>query len=411
MRVDQPNPPENFGARFALPILLGPALNPINTTMISVALVPIAEATNTSASQAVLLVVALYLASALAQPALGRVVDLYGPKRVYLAGMMIAAVAGLIPLFASTFDAALVSRVLIGIGTSAAYPAAMASIQTQSTRLGRPPPRMLFSALSVSSLTSAAIGPVLGGVLVAGFGWQAIFVVNTPYALTAATLALLWLPSDRDRPFLVLRSGERRHPLDFRLLAERPALVRTYARVFLIYTCMYLVIYGVTQWLQSSAGYSADEAGWMQFPAVVLAGLAAMAISRTRGIRVPMILAAAIPIVGGIIMTALDSGTPVWMLIIAIALFGPPQGLTAVTNQVVVYAQSPPERMGSSAGMSRTAVQLAAITASGLIGSIFGHAPSDAEMHTLGWIIATLGIVALALTTLDPALRQIGRSR
>ncbi|MBE1876074.1 MFS transporter [Myceligenerans pegani] len=451
-------PADGFGARFALPLVLGPALNSINTTMISVALVPIADATGTSVSQVVLLVAGLYLASAVAQPVMGKLVDLYGPRKIYVTGMALAALAGLVPLFAPTFAGALVSRIVVGVGTSAAYPAAMASIRVQATRVGREPPRELFSALSVSSLTSAAVGPVLGGVLVAGFGWPAIFVVNAPYGVAAIAFALRWLPGDRDRPrvadggaggrgsldvsglvlfavavgtALVFALGlwpgrywlpavtavavaalvfwERRHPepfLDVRTLTARPALVRTYARLFLVYSCMYLVIYGMTQWLQATAGYTADAAGWMQLPAVVLAGVAAALVSRGRGIRLPLLLAAAIPAAGGLLLTTLSHDSPTWVILAAIALFGPPQGLAAVSNQVALYRQAPDRQMGVSAGMSRTAVQLGAIAASSVIGPLFGRGATDADLHVVGWIITALAAAALLLTATDPALRR-----
>ncbi|MFI9489264.1 MFS transporter [Promicromonospora sp. NPDC052451] len=454
-------PAEGFGARFAAPLVLGPALNSINTTMISVALVPIADATGASAAQVVLLVAGLYLAGAIAQPVAGGLVDRYGPRRVYVTGMAVAALAGLVPLVVPTFEAALAARVAVGVGTSSAYPAALAAISAQEQRTGHAPPRGLFSALSVSSLTSAAVGPVLGGLLVASFGWTAVFVANAPYGLTAIVLALLWLPRDRDRPApprpdgaartgpdlvglllfvgavgsaLVAALGlwpgpgrygllglaaaatvglvlwERRRPVPFvdvRTLTGRPALVRTYARLFLVYSCTYLVLYGVTQWLQATAGYAADAAGWMQLPAVVLAGAAAALAARTRGLRLPLLLAAALPAVGGLLLTRLTDSTPTWLVLITIALFGPSQGLAAVANQVALYAQAPPDRTGVLAGMSRTAVQLGAVGATAVIGPLFAQGATSAGLHATGWIITALAAAALVLTAADPALRGV----
>ncbi|MGQ4267487.1 MFS transporter [Nocardiopsis changdeensis] len=395
-----------FGPRFALPVLLGPALNSVNTTMIAVALVPISRATGTEASGVILLVTALYVASAVSQPVLGRLVDRYGPKRLYVAGMALAAAAGLVPLLAPTFAGALVSRVAVGIGTSAAYPAAMTAIRNRSVRTGREPPRGLFSALSVSSLVSAAVGPVLGGVLVESFGWQAIFVVNTPYAVVAAACALAGLPSDRTHQRPEAPGGRsRRFPM-LRVLAARPELLRTYGRMFLVHACTYLVVYGLTPWMQAAAGYTADAAGWMQLPGVVLAGAAAALVSRVRGVRVPLVVAAAVPIAGGLLLTRVDADASVWLLLAVIVLFGPPQGLAAVSNQVVLHRQAPAGRMGVVSGLSRTAVQLSAIAASGVIGPVFGATPTDAGLHALGWIIAGLGAAALSLTAADPGLRR-----
>jgi MFS family permease len=76
-------------------VLLGPALNPINTTMIAIALVPIAQATGVSAALAIGLVARLYIVSAVARPALRRVAEIFGPKKVYVAGLLCAMVGAL----------------------------------------------------------------------------------------------------------------------------------------------------------------------------------------------------------------------------------------------------------------------------------------------------------------------------
>jgi MFS family permease len=98
---------------------------------------------------------------------------------------------------APTLGWLIVSRVLLGIGTSAAYPAAMALLRAHSTRLGVPTPRPVLGLLSLAGLSSAAVGPVLGGVLAATLGWRAVFAVNLPLAAAGFVLAALWLPADR----------------------------------------------------------------------------------------------------------------------------------------------------------------------------------------------------------------------
>ena len=61
-----------YDAHFAVPLLVGPALNPINTTMIAVALAPIASDTGVSAATCIWLVAALYLVSSICQPTICR---------------------------------------------------------------------------------------------------------------------------------------------------------------------------------------------------------------------------------------------------------------------------------------------------------------------------------------------------
>nr|WP_302694878.1 MFS transporter [Curtobacterium sp. Csp1] len=147
--------------------MVGPLLNPINTTMVSVALAPISRDLGIGASQAIWLVAALYLASAVAQPTMGKLADRFGPKKVFLAGLVVVGVAGVVPEVLTGFGGAVTARVLIGIGTSSAYPAALTTLRQHSARIGKPTPPLVLGALSITSLVSAAAGPPLGGALIA----------------------------------------------------------------------------------------------------------------------------------------------------------------------------------------------------------------------------------------------------
>jgi MFS family permease len=444
-----------FGPKFVTPVLMGPLLNPINTTMISVGLVPIATSLHVASSTVIWLVAALYLASAIAQPTMGTLADAFGPRRVYLTGLMLVVVAGAIPLFWHTFLGVLASRILLGIGTSAAYPSAMTLIREQSARLGRVTPTSVLSGLSISSLTSAAIGPPLGGLLIALFGWESIFAVNIPLAGAALVMAWLWLPADAPRPrgagspsvlrsldpvgfglfavtvasllfFLLdldrrlwllavlavvgtiaLIAWERRHPrpfLDVRMLAANGPLSRTYLRLFLVYTATYLATYSLSQWMQDAVGIASGTAGLLQLPATVLAGLASVVVSRTTRVRVPLLLAAIVPIGGGIAVVLLQSSWPIWAFAAVAAIFGAPQGLASVSNQQALYRQAPVDRTGTASGLSRTSVYLGAILASSLIGVFFGDRPTDAGVHSVGWAMIIVSVLAAILTVFDRTL-------
>jgi MFS family permease len=93
--------------------------------LIATALVPIANGLHVSIGQTAALVTALYLASAIAQPTAGKAADVFGPRRVFLTGITLAAVGGLVGGFAQDLLTLLTSRVLIGLGTSCAYQTAM----------------------------------------------------------------------------------------------------------------------------------------------------------------------------------------------------------------------------------------------------------------------------------------------
>src|SRR5580704_14517754 len=133
--------PKPFGFRFVAPLALGAALNPINSTMLAVAIVPIADSLHVGVAQAGWLIAGLYLAAAVAQPMMGRLVDLFGPRSVYLASLVFVAVAGVIGWRATSLASLEIARVVLGIGTSGAYPSAMRLFRLEGDRLGVAPPR------------------------------------------------------------------------------------------------------------------------------------------------------------------------------------------------------------------------------------------------------------------------------
>src|SRR3984957_18252285 len=189
----------HFGPTFVLPLALGSMLNPINSTMISTALAPIAKDFGATVAQTGWLIAGLYLTSAVAQPTMGRLADLFGPRRIYLLSLVLVALAGLGGVYAPTLGALVAVRVLLGVGTSAAYPSAMRIFRVQADQLGMAPPRMAMATLSLAAISTQAFGAALGGFITGFFGWHAIFSVNVPLALITALLVLLWVPRDVPR--------------------------------------------------------------------------------------------------------------------------------------------------------------------------------------------------------------------
>ena len=445
-----------YGARFLTPLFLGPLLNPINTTMISVALVPIEHSLGVPSSTAVWLVAGLYLTSAIAQPTMGRIGDILGPRRVYLVGLVVVAIAGVLPQLAPGFGPVVASRVLIGVGTSAAYPSVLALVRNRSEAAGVETPAVVLSGISVSTLTSAVIGPVLGGFLIAAWDWHAIFLVNIPLALGAFVMTLLWVPADGPRQrgasafweldpvgiglfgatvaslllFLIhlehhawwllgvaavflglLLAWElrRRNPfIDFRMLRRNSPLTRTYLRMLLVYLGAYSMTYGYSQWVQDDAGYSSSQAGLLQLPTAILAGIVSLVIARNVRVWWPLLLAGVFPVLGAVMLVGLHSGSPLIYLLVIAGFFGLSQGLASVSNQQVIYRQAPSTELGTAAGLSRTFVYLGAILSSGVLGATFGDSPSDADMHILGWIILACSAAVVLLVLSDRTLRRTG---
>ncbi len=447
----------SYGWRFVAPILIGPVLNPINSGMIAIALVPISTDLGVSTSMVVWLVAGLYLASAIAQPTMGKLADVVGPRRIYLFGLIVVAMAGLLPVLWHTFEGVLLSRILIGVGTSAAYPAAVALIHDQAERQGRAAPASLISALSIAAQATIAIGPVIGGFLVSWAGWESIFLVNVPLALVAAVMTALWVPTDATRPsprrpkhgvlaeidvigiiifalalsallfflldmhwttiwmlgffivgtaVLFLWERDRETPfIDVRMLRRNAALRRTYVRLLLSYFGAYTMMYGFSQWVQGSAGFDALQAGLIQMPSALFAMFAGIVIARMIDVRRPLIWVGVLFAIGGVGLVFLHATSPAWALVLTAVLFGIPQGLAAVANQQAAYRQAPPREVGTALGLSRTAIFLGSIFSSAAIGIVFPDSPDDPGLHELGIAVAVVALVLLAFTLVDRSLR------
>ena len=99
------SPRDLFGFRLIAPLALGSMLNPVNSTMISTALIPIARNFHATVAQTSWLIGGLYITSAIAQPTMGRLADCLGARRVYLAGLYLIALAGIAGIFAPLFRA------------------------------------------------------------------------------------------------------------------------------------------------------------------------------------------------------------------------------------------------------------------------------------------------------------------
>lgn len=189
-----------FDRRLIPPMMLGAVLNPINSSIVAVALVPIGAALGAPPSQTAWLVSALYLATALGQPVVGRLIDLFGPRRLFLVSTSLVGVAGVVGTFAPNLGVLIAARVLLGFGTCAGYPAAMSLLRSEARRTGVDSPAGMLTALAVATQTIAVVGPLLGGLLIALGGWRATLALNIPLAAASVLLGLFRLPKETAEP-------------------------------------------------------------------------------------------------------------------------------------------------------------------------------------------------------------------
>src|SRR5687768_2574281 len=124
----------------------------------------------------------------------GRLADLYGARRVFMAGFAILGAASLLTGFASSEPVLLAGRALQGVGSALIAPAALTMLMTLFSH----DPRELTKALALYGAAAPAggtAGVFLGGVLTSSLDWRWVFLVNVPIALAVLAASRGVLPA------------------------------------------------------------------------------------------------------------------------------------------------------------------------------------------------------------------------
>lgn len=450
---DRPSPRFGVPARLVGAVLPGTTLNPLNSSMIAVALIDLQRHFDVGVAQSTWLVSGFYLASSVGQPVMGRLVDLFGARRLFVSGLVLVFAVSVVAPFAPGFWWLVGLRALQGIGTSAAYPSALVLFRAAAP--SDQPPSGAIAALGVSAASSAALGPVLGGILVALAGWQALFVVNLPLTVLGVVLALRVLPAtpargrldlrELDLPgvalftaaittllvfllslakdpswwlapvsvvsmlLLILRERATTTPfLDVRgLMANRTlsSLLLQQGGVNLVF---YAMFFGLPLWLEGVRGFSTERVGLLMLPLTILSLLvtpvAARAIGRY-GTKPALVVGSVFVVIGTGAVQLLGTATPVVALVLITVVLGIPNSLNNLGLQTGLYAATPPERTGASGGLFQTFRYLGAIMASSLLGILLERDLSTEGLHQVGFVITGVAVVLLVMATRLPRLR------
>jgi EmrB/QacA subfamily drug resistance transporter len=125
----------------------------------------------------------------------GRAADLLGRRRVFMAGLLVVAVASLLAGFAATQGELIAARAAQGLGAAIVSPSAL-SIVTTLFRDGAERNKALGAWGAVAGSAGAA-GVLLGGILTTGLGWEWVLWVNVPVSLIALALTPGLIPESR----------------------------------------------------------------------------------------------------------------------------------------------------------------------------------------------------------------------
>lgn len=168
-------------------------LSSLATSIANVALPSLAEAFAASFQQVQWVVLAYLLAITILVVGVGRIGDVVGRRRLLLAGIMLFTIASAACGVAPSLPLLIAVRAVQGLGAAIMMALGMALV---GETVAKEKTGSAMGLLGTMSAIGTALGPSLGGLLLAAFDWRAIFLVNVPLGLLAFLLARRSLAAD-----------------------------------------------------------------------------------------------------------------------------------------------------------------------------------------------------------------------
>jgi EmrB/QacA subfamily drug resistance transporter len=392
----------------------------LDNTVVSVTLANIQETLHSGITQLQWIVDGYLLAFAALMLAGGTLGDLMGRKRVMLGGVALFCAGSVIAALATSNGVLIAARVLMGIGAAASEPGTLSMIRHVFPDPGRRA-RALGAWTAVSG-AALALGPIIGGVLVAASSWRAVFWFNLAFGAAAFVVGAAVLPESADPhgrrldiPGLLLGAvavtattfavieGEsagygswwvvllfafaaaaaalfvrvERHSPDPLLKLEffrQPTFAAANVAAFATSFGIFAVFFFTTLYLQLVASFS----GWkiaLQFAgmavAIAVAALVAGRWTARRGPREPLVTGCVVAGAGLLWVDALlGPHVSRGALELALTFTGLGFGLALVALTEAVLATVPGERSGMAASTVNTSRQLGGVFAVAVLGAI-----------------------------------------
>ena len=189
---------QTLSVRWALASLsLSILLSSLGSSIANVGLPTLAQVFNASFQHVQWIVLAYLLAITTLIVSVGRIGDITGRRRLLLVGIGVFTLASALCGLAPTLWMLIGARALQGIGAAIMMALTMAFVGETVTKAKT---GSAMGLLGTMSAIGTAMGPSLGGLLIDGFGWQAIFLITVPLGLLTLVLAHRYLPADRQQP-------------------------------------------------------------------------------------------------------------------------------------------------------------------------------------------------------------------
>lgn len=350
----------------------------------------------------------------------GSLADRYGPRTIFRIGVAVFGVASLLCFVSSGYSELLLWRVLQGIGGSLMTPASI-SLLTGTFRDPVSRSRALGSWSAAAGI-STALGPVVGGLLVATVGWRSVFLLCLPFAVIVI-ISLRWvaespLPRVHRRidvaghvsiaavlllltyglsggaregwtsvPTLASLAGaavaiwivirvERRatDPVLDLAVFKKPELRGAVMTAGFSYFCLTGMNFVNTLYLQQVRGFEPWQAGLMALPLTVGTLLAAKVSGRLLGLygaRRPILIAYSFLVAAMTLLAVVTTVTSsIAFVLVAYGLLGIGMGMANPPSTSSAVAALPSERAGSASAITSTSRQIGMNLGTATLGAV-----------------------------------------
>lgn len=385
----------------------------------------------------------------------GRAGDLFGHKRLYLAGFVVFLLGSALCGLAGSARALIAMRAVQALG-AAMLMATSPAILTRSfpaSQRGR-----ALGAQGTFTYLGLTVGPSLGGWLAGSFGWRTVFYINIPVGLVAIALAHRTIADDRvarhEERFdfvgaslftaglvslmIALNQGhawgwsapatvalltaaalllvgfvrvEQRRPspmLDLSLFRSRVFSAATLSAL-LNYACVYAVLFVLPFLLIQGRGLDVQHAGIvLTAQPIVMAVVAPFSgtLSDRIGSRVPATLGMLLLAAGLVALGLLAPHGSIGAIAASLALVGLGVGMFVSPNNSALMGAAPRHRQGIAAGVLATARNVGMVLGVGFAGAVFTTVVARAAVPAAGLpvgisaaLFAAAGVAALGALT------------
>lgn len=424
----QPSPASRWPlAGLALSVLL----SSLGTSIGNVALPNLAEAFNASFQAVQWIVLAYLLAITTAIVSVGRLGDLIGRKRLLLAGIFLFTLASVLCGVAPTLGLLIAARALQGLGAAIMMAFSMALV---GDLLPKAKTGSAIGLLGTMSAIGTALGPSLGGILIAGPGWRAIFWINLPLGVLTLFLTQRCLPAEPREPgsertafdtmgtvwlaltlaayalamtmgrgsfgwlnwallllaacgvgFFVRAEGRARSPLIRLAIFRNLMLSASLATSLLVSTVMMATLVVGPFYLSRALGLDAALVGLVLSVGPLVAALSAVPAGRMAdrfGARRMTTVGLVGMALGAGILATLPTIFGIPGYIAPIVVMTSAYALFQTANNTAVMTDIGPEQRGAISGLLNLSRNLGLITGASVMGAVFALASATSDMTT-----------------------------